>query len=117
MEKFGKSQSVTRVEDVRFLTGHGRYVDDIGPEGALHCYFLRATAAHGDITTLNVDAAREMPGVLLVVTADDLVAAGVELGLAGSTFKNRVTWTTSGQKARSTAIFCVRRSLTATSQH
>ena len=89
MEKFGKSQSVTRVEDVRFLTGHGRYVDDIGPEGALHCYFLRATVAHGDITTLNVDAAREMPGVHLVVTADDLVAAGVELGLAGSTVKNR----------------------------
>ena len=34
MEKFGKGQSVTRVEDVRFLTGQGRYVDDIAPAGA-----------------------------------------------------------------------------------
>jgi len=39
MEKFGKSQSVTRVEDVRFLTGAGRYVDDIAPKGALHGFF------------------------------------------------------------------------------
>ena len=89
MEKFGKSQSVKRVEDLRFLTGHGRYVDDIAPEGALHAYFLRATAAHGEITTLKVDDARDMPGVHLVVTADDLVAAGVKIGLGGSTVKNR----------------------------
>jgi carbon-monoxide dehydrogenase large subunit len=89
MEKFGKSQSVTRVEDVRFLTGHGRYVDDVVPEGALHAYFLRATVAHGEITALDLDDARDMPGVHLIVTADDLVAAGVELGLAGSIVKNR----------------------------
>ncbi len=89
MEKFGKSQSVKRVEDVRFLTGHGRYVDDITPDGALHAYFLRATVAHGAITTLAVDAAREMPGVHLIVTADDLVAAGVKLGMGASTIKNR----------------------------
>ncbi|MCK0095417.1 xanthine dehydrogenase family protein molybdopterin-binding subunit [Yoonia sp. F2084L] len=89
MEKFGKSQSVTRVEDVRFLTGQGRYVDDIAPVGALHAYFLRATVAHGEITALDLDDARAMPDVHLIVSADDLVAAGVELGLAGSTVKNR----------------------------
>ncbi len=89
MEKFGKSQSVTRVEDVRFLTGHGRYVDDIAPEGAFYAYFLRSTVAHGEITELDVADAREMPGVHLIVTADDLVAAGVKLGLAGTTVKNR----------------------------
>jgi carbon-monoxide dehydrogenase large subunit len=89
MEKFGKSQSVTRVEDVRFLTGHGRYVDDIAPQGALHAYFLRSSVAHGEITELDIADAREMPGVHLVVTADDLVAAGVALGLGASTVKNR----------------------------
>ncbi len=89
MEKFGKSQSVRRVEDLRFLTGHGRYVDDIAPDGALHAYFLRATVAHGEITALDVADAREMPGVHLVVTADDLIAAGVKIGMAGVTVKNR----------------------------
>ena len=38
VEKFGKSQSVNRVEDVRFLTGHGGYVDDIAPADALVAY-------------------------------------------------------------------------------
>ena len=33
MEKFGKGQPVTRVEDIRFLTGRGLYVDDIAPPG------------------------------------------------------------------------------------
>ncbi|KQI71515.1 xanthine dehydrogenase [Loktanella sp. 5RATIMAR09] len=89
MEKFGKSQPVTRVEDQRFLTGQGRYVDDVAPPDALFAYFLRATTAHGEITELDVDEARAMPGVHLVVTADDLVDAGVVLGLAGSTVKNR----------------------------
>lgn len=89
MDKFGKSQSVTRVEDLRFLTGHGRYVDDIAPEGALHAYFLRSSVAHGEITTLDVADAVEMPGVHLVVTADDLIAAGVKIGMAGVTVKNR----------------------------
>lgn len=89
MEKFGKSQSVTRVEDLRFLTGHGRYVDDIAPEGALHAYFLRSSVAHGQMTALDVADARDMPGVHLVVTADDLIAAGVKIGMAGVTVKNR----------------------------
>ncbi len=89
MEKFGKSQSVKRVEDLRFLTGHGRYVDDVVPEGALHAYFLRSNVAHGAITELDVVDARDMPGVHLVVTADDLIAAGVKIGMQGVTVKNR----------------------------
>lgn len=89
MEKFGKSQSMKRVEDIRFLTGYGRYVDDIAPDGALFAYFLRSPVAHGVITALNVADAAEVPGVHLVVTADDLVAAGVYLPMAGVTVKNR----------------------------
>ena len=75
--KFGSSQSVTREEDQRFLTGRGRYVDDIAPEGALACYLLRSPVAHAEIAALDVSAAREAPGVHLVVTAADLAAAGL----------------------------------------
>ncbi|MDA0961858.1 MAG: molybdopterin-dependent oxidoreductase, partial [Proteobacteria bacterium] len=89
MEKFGKSQPVKRVEDVRFLTGTGGYVDDTAPKGALHAYFLRSSVAHGEITALDVEEARAAPGVHLVVTAEDLAAAGVDLNIFAATVKNR----------------------------
>ncbi|MCV6584321.1 MAG: xanthine dehydrogenase family protein molybdopterin-binding subunit [Marinibacterium sp.] len=89
MDKFGKSQPVTRVEDLRFLTGAGRYVDDIAPDGALHAYFLRSPVAHGQITELDLDDARAADGVHLVLTLADLEAAGVAPGMAASTVANR----------------------------
>ncbi|MEJ6399449.1 xanthine dehydrogenase family protein molybdopterin-binding subunit [Yoonia sp. 208BN28-4] len=89
MEKFGRSQSVKRIEDQRFLTGHGAYVDDITPDGALFAYFLRSNVAHGTITALDLADARDMPGVHLVLAADDLADAGVTLPLKGVTVKNR----------------------------
>ena len=89
MEKFGKSQPVARVEDQRFLTGHGRYVDDIAPEGSLHAIFFRAPVAHGEITSLDVSEAREMPGVHMVMTAADLDAAGVNTAMPGALAPNR----------------------------
>ncbi|MGB8814790.1 MAG: xanthine dehydrogenase family protein molybdopterin-binding subunit [Paracoccaceae bacterium] len=79
---FGKHKP-GRVEDIRFLTGQGRYVDDIVPEGALHALFLRSSVAHADITLLDLSAARAAPGVHLVLAADDLLAAGVKLGMRG----------------------------------
>ncbi len=87
MLKFGQS-GAGRTEDHRFLTGTGRYVDDIAPKGALHALFFRATAAHADITALDVSAARAAPGVHLVLTADDLLAAGVLLGMKGEQVPN-----------------------------
>ena len=89
MQKFGKSQPVKRVEDVRFLTGAGQYVDDIAPEGALHGIVLRSSVAHGEIAELDVSAAREADGVHLVVTADDLEAAGVTLAMGATVLTNR----------------------------
>lgn len=87
--KFGQSQPARRVEDVRFLTGQGRYVDDIAPENALRAWFLRSDRAHGVITALDVAAARGVPGVHLVLTADDLRAAGVQTGMRFSRVTNR----------------------------
>ncbi len=85
---FGTAQGGRR-EDRRFLTGQGRYVDDIAPTGALHAVFFRSPVAHADLKALDLASARAMPGVHLVLSADDLAAAGVVLGMAGSTVKNR----------------------------
>ena len=89
MEKFGKSQSTTRVEDLRLLTGYGRYVDDIAPENALHLFVLRSSVAHATITALDLTAAREAEGVHLVAVAEDLHASGITDGLSCVTVKNR----------------------------
>ncbi|AXI45866.1 xanthine dehydrogenase [Sulfitobacter sp. SK012] len=89
MEKFGKSQSVKRTEDVRFLTGEGRYVDDIAPEGSLHAFVFRAPVAHADITELDVSDAAQVEGVHLVATCADLEAAGMNIGLFSSLVQNR----------------------------
>jgi aerobic carbon-monoxide dehydrogenase large subunit len=88
MEKFGKAQPAGRREDIRFLTGGGRYVDDIAPAGALHAIFLRSMVAHGRITTLDLEAARAMPGVHLVLDAAGLEALGVDLAMKGARLKN-----------------------------
>jgi aerobic carbon-monoxide dehydrogenase large subunit len=89
MDKFGKSQSVIRVEDARFLTGEGRYLEDIAPEGALVAYFLRSQVAHGEITELDLTEARAADGVHLVLCAADLEAAGINLAMTATTMPNR----------------------------
>ncbi len=89
MEKFGKSQPVKRTEDVRFLTGQGRYVDDLSPAGALHALVFRSPVAHAQITTLQVDDARDSDGVHLVLTAADLAQAGITDGMSATILKNR----------------------------
>ncbi|WP_116599684.1 xanthine dehydrogenase family protein molybdopterin-binding subunit [Primorskyibacter marinus] len=89
MDKFGKSQPVKRVEDVRFLTGQGRYVDDIAPEGALFAHVFRSPVAHATITTLNVDEARNADGVHAVLTVQDLLDGGLDVHIPGATQPNR----------------------------
>lgn len=89
MEKFGKSQSATRVEDQRFLTGQGRYMDDAVPPSALHAVFFRSPVAHADISGLDLDEARAAPGVRLVLTVDDLTAAGIDPVLSATIIANR----------------------------
>ncbi len=83
MAKFGAAQGKGRLEDLRFLTGGGRYVDDIAPRGALVAYFLRAQAAHGRITRLDLTAARQVDGVHLVLEAAGLAALNVDLVMEG----------------------------------
>ena len=70
-------RSLRRREDQRFLAGAGRYVDDHAPPGALHAAFLRSPHAHAEIRALDAGAARAMPGVRLVLTGEELEAAGI----------------------------------------
>jgi aerobic carbon-monoxide dehydrogenase large subunit len=83
MTKFGTSQSVLRKEDLRFLRGEGRYMDDLRPEGALHAVFLRSTVAHARLGAIDTAAAEAMPGVVAVFTAADL-AGGPGGGLVNA---------------------------------
>jgi carbon-monoxide dehydrogenase large subunit len=63
---------VARLEDPALLTGRGRFVDDIRLVGALHACFVRSPHAHAKIRSIEASAARAMPGVHAVLTADDL---------------------------------------------
>ena len=74
--KFGMGASVLRVEDQTFITGRGRYTDDIAPEGLLHGFVLRSPVAKGRLTIVSTDAARQAPGVHLVLTGADLAHLG-----------------------------------------
>ncbi|MGA0562547.1 xanthine dehydrogenase family protein molybdopterin-binding subunit [Ancylobacter sp. VNQ12] len=75
--KFGVGQPFRRVEDMRFITGTGRFTDDFRYEGELHAAVVRAPVAHGVLNGVDASIAREMDGVLAVYTADELVADGI----------------------------------------
>ena len=60
---------VHRVEDQRFLTGAGRYLPAIAPEGAAYVVFVRSTMAHAKVLSIDTADAAAMPGVLAVVDA------------------------------------------------
>ncbi len=89
MTKFGSSQPIRRLEDSRFLTGQGRYIDDIAPADALHAFVMRSTMAHGTIDALNTADAADMPGVHLILTAADLAERGLRNKMRASIMDNR----------------------------
>jgi aerobic carbon-monoxide dehydrogenase large subunit len=77
MGKFGVGQSIRRVEDQRFLTGEGRYTDDISAPDQVYLYVLRSPHAHADIKSLDTSQAKNAPGIIGILTAADLTAMGV----------------------------------------
>jgi carbon-monoxide dehydrogenase large subunit len=64
--------SQPRVEDRRLLTGEGRYVGDVELPGALHVGYVTSTVAHARLASVDVKAARDAPGIVDVLTNDDL---------------------------------------------
>jgi carbon-monoxide dehydrogenase large subunit len=77
LSKFGISQPVRRVEDARFVTGLGRYTDDITLAGQCFGYVLRSPHAAAHIRVLDTQTAKTSPGVLGVYTQADLAADGI----------------------------------------
>ncbi len=65
-------RSMLRREDARFVTGQGRYVDDLTPEGCLHLAFARSPYAHGRIEAVGREAADAADNVVAVFTAAEL---------------------------------------------
>jgi aerobic carbon-monoxide dehydrogenase large subunit len=70
-------RSLRRLEDERFLTGQGRYADDLAVPGQLHGVVLRSPQGHAVIERIDAEAARTMPGVAGVFTAAALDAEGI----------------------------------------
>jgi aerobic carbon-monoxide dehydrogenase large subunit len=74
MSATGIGASVKRREDIRFITGKGRYVDDINRPGQAYAYFLRSPHAHATIEKIDASAALTSPGVVAVFTGEDIAA-------------------------------------------
>src|SRR5215469_11077543 len=73
----GIGQPVRRREDLRLVTGRGRYSDDLNLPGQAYAIFVRSPHAHALIRKLDVTAARAAPGVLAVLTADEVRKDGL----------------------------------------
>lgn len=68
--------SVKRKEDPRLLTGRGKYVADFGLPGMLHAAVLRSAHAHARLLRIDSSSALALPGVVAVITAQDLGSVG-----------------------------------------
>ena len=66
-----------RVEDEALITGRGRYIADAPQPGMLHAAFVRSPHAAARIASVDVEAAKAAPGVIAVLTADDIEKAGI----------------------------------------
>ncbi|SIO06473.1 xanthine dehydrogenase, molybdenum binding subunit apoprotein [Rhodovulum sp. ES.010] len=72
----GIGASSKRREDVRFLTGRGRYTDDINLPGQAYAHFVRSQVAHGRLNGVDTSAAEAMPGVIRIFTGADFEGVG-----------------------------------------
>ncbi|HEX6442609.1 MAG TPA: xanthine dehydrogenase family protein molybdopterin-binding subunit, partial [Stellaceae bacterium] len=72
MQQFGIGQPIRRVEDRRFLTGRGHYLDDINRPHQAHAAMLRSPHAHARIRAIDTAEAAAIPGVIAVLTGEDL---------------------------------------------
>jgi carbon-monoxide dehydrogenase large subunit len=76
--KFGVGQSVKRTEDIRFITGQGQYTDDLHFDREAFGCFHSSPHGHAKILSVDIAAALAAPGVIDVLTAADMDAAGVK---------------------------------------
>jgi aerobic carbon-monoxide dehydrogenase large subunit len=72
-------QAVPRIEDARFLTGRGVFIDDLNFEGTAHAIMVRSTHAHARIVRIHSKDIRMLPGVVDVFTAEDIAEYSCEI--------------------------------------
>ena len=77
MPHYAIGEPVRREEDRRLLTGHGRYVDDVRAAYEARGYVLRSPHAHAHIRSIDASRARALPGVIAVLTGEDLRRRGL----------------------------------------
>ncbi len=73
----GIGASVARKEDKRFLTGKGRYTDDMSVPGMKYAFFVRSPYAHAKIKSIDMSAAKDMPGVIGILEGKQLQADAI----------------------------------------
>ena len=67
-----------RREDIRFVTGHGAYLDDLRFDGVAHAVFLRSPHAHAILRGVDTAAAQSLPGIIAILTSQDVTADGLQ---------------------------------------
>lgn len=75
-DKFGKAQAPIDFEGEALVTGKGQYTDDLAPEDALFGVFVRSSIAHGIIQNIDIEDAKQSPGVIDIIMAADLAKIG-----------------------------------------
>lgn len=80
---------LSRHEDLRLITGKGRFTADVNLPGQLHAAMVRSDRAHARIRSLDVEAARGADGVVAILTAEDVEAAGFKPLPTGAALKGR----------------------------
>lgn len=75
-------KALLRREDYRFVTGQGRYLDDVVVPGALHAHFVRSPHAHARIRSIDIEAARQAEGVVAIVSGRELAEWTTPLRMA-----------------------------------
>src|SRR6476469_4015428 len=87
--KFGIGQPIRRLEDVRLLTGRGRYQDDQTLHRQTWCVFVRSPHAHARIRSIDTTDAVHAPGVVAILTGTDFANDGIAMPKAAMPRKKR----------------------------
>src|SRR5579872_313057 len=74
----GLGHSIKRKEDPSLIRGRGHYVDDVKLNGMLFLDFVRSPYPHAKIKSINADKAKALPGVVAIVTGNDLKGLGLD---------------------------------------
>src|SRR6201997_651367 len=73
----GMGHPIKRKEDFRFIQGKGNYVDDVHLPGMVYGQLVRSPYAHARIKSVNTENAKKVPGVLAIITGEDLAKANL----------------------------------------